>query len=375
MITKDQYLDIGTKVAKAYLQEEQDPNAVLAKMASDADWNADEVQNACAHTNHIIHSSLMNSKQASEDQYIEFEIARPEKVAESVDGLNERPSPVYKNGSIFLKKAARTDSSDRSVEGFRRSQLRRTEILKQNIKNISSAHTKMANELQMVGQNAEDKVNKLYDIVQREVQLGKDPEVIKDAVRKSFDTEGDFNLIWKVVESRLIANGIMDRPIHDEDRPQNLDIQDLPANPTSPIVSTASAINKDLHRIDQMESQMEALEKMASEAQDDLYRAMLTEKQAVMGAVGKGLLKGTGAVLKTLGKGTAATAKGVGKGVGSTAKAVKKHPGPSGAVGFGMLDVVPGFNYKAPTVTSKTLQQGIQRPKGLPKFPRLGGQG
>lgn len=366
-LSRTDYQKMARQVASAYLKEEADVNQQIADMAKTAGLNTDEVQNLCAHVNYVVHANLMHTKQAQEDQYIEFELARPEKVADLLDTTDQPADQIYNHPERLFhgpgKTAAPTNEGPSAGQYYQQT-VRRAQILRQNIKNIGTAHAKLAEEIEMASDHAERKIEQLYQKVKQGLETGKDITLIRDALRKTFNTDEDFDLIWKVVESRLIADGVLERPIKDQDIAPD-EIEGYAPNPNADMVAVARDISGYLGRIDELEKKLNAVEKMAAEAEDDLYQMLVMEKEALVGSVGRKFLSLAGKGLVGAGEGIVKAVGSAGKGMINVGKILKKNPTARkalmGGTLVGGLDVLPAVNYKSTRLVPRKMVKNLNK--------------
>lgn len=347
-LQKEDYLQLARKVAREYFDEEVDPNKSIAKTAANLELNSDEVHNLCANVNHVVNATMMREKQGEEDQYIEFDLARPEKVADLLSVEHSAPDQVYANPeAVFASEPKEAEAA--SFGEFESKVLRQDQLLRQNLRNLANAHTKLATDVEMETQKAEDDIDKLYKLVKNAIQNGKDPSVVHDILKKTLGPN-NIGVVWGDIQTRLYGEGLLERPIMESDR-VDPSVENLAPNAGSDMVATASRLDTRMQRIDSMEKGLSNMEHLAKEAQEELYETLVLEKEAALGmflAAGKTVGKGAG---KLLGK----TLKGAGKGgwklTKGTAKTVKKYPGKTtGGAAYLGLDILPQTNFKRPGI-------------------------
>lgn len=290
-VSKSEYIKLSQEIAREYFVDtRQDITSLIVKCALINSFNENQINNICATSNHLIHAVLLDNKKEDADKYIDFKIARPEKVAKLIDELTDIVDDIYYDpDTIFSKVSAKKAARESYGEHIRKT-VRRGQLLKQNIKNIASAHSKIANELLVEVDKAKDKIEQLYRLVRQAVEGDKDLEIIRDVLSKAFDDANNFSLIWADIELRLIADNIVKRPIQEKDRIERLDIIDnWSPSPSSPIVTASMEINRRLNRTDELEKILHGLEKMASDAKVKLTEVLVLEKQAALGAIIKGV--------------------------------------------------------------------------------------
>jgi len=248
------------------------------------------------------------------------------------------PDPIYDNPDlIFHKKASDKSNEGVSYAQFVNKTVREGQIIRQNIKNIATAHYKIANDLLLESNKAEDSMDKLYGYIKEAVLAGKDITVIKTALAKVFSSMNNFDIIWSDIQAKLIADNVIQREQKDSDRvPDYLD--NLIPSAASPIVSLASEIDRRMNRIDQFEKIMVSLEKMAADAKDDLFKNLILEKNAVLGTALKGIGKWT--------------AKKIFK---QLPKSLWKNKGKVVTGGWYAMDTVPAINKKITKVIGSAL--------------------
>ncbi|MFA7709493.1 MAG: hypothetical protein WCY30_00135 [Candidatus Neomarinimicrobiota bacterium] len=337
-IQKDKYVKLAQVIAGQYFQDKCDLNELITKVAIIEHMNADQIQNICATTNHVIHAAIMQNKRAEKtNKYIDFEIARPEKVAEDIEKLVQIEDEIYSNPDmIFKEKQAIEKPVEMSYPEFENKTIRTGQIIRQNIKNVAEAHYKISNDLIYGVDKTEENINKLYDYIRNAILGGKDPEVIKVALGKAFKTAHNFDYIWDIIHSKLIADNIVRRTGKDSDRVSGY-YDDMLPMATSPIIALASDIDRRLGKIDQGEKILLTLEKTANEAAEELFNNLILEKNAI----------NVTPVIKAVGR----TGLKVLKGVGKLSKGMWKHKGKvMGGLWYGM-DAVPAMTTKIPKIT------------------------
>lgn len=316
-LDKSDYIKIAQRVANEYFADKTGLDDIIVKVALARDLNDHQIKSLCSTTNHLVHAAIMKEKEAEEDKYVDFEVARPEKIAEIISSMVEIADDIYGSPDDIFGVQTQKEADDQTSYGqFVNKTVRRGQVIQQNIKNIASAHAKVANELLMEVTKTDDQIEKLYRLIRQSVEAGKSLIVLRDVLGKAFGDANNFALIWGDILTKLIADNIIDMPPADKDRSDGVgNIQNWSPNASSPIVVAAVDIDRRLNKTDELEKILLGLEKMAAETRSDLVEIFVLEKKAVIGAA----VKGIGSwVVKTVGK------KGVQKGVSATAVNVKK---------------------------------------------------
>jgi len=304
-MNKQDYISVAKKIASSFFSNKTDLSEGVAKVAVQYGLDDSQVQNLCTAVNHVVYASLAESSNRKDDNYIEFPIARPEKVGEIVKEISMEPDVVYSDDGIFIK--SKDEEKTASVAKHEDDLLKKDCLIRLGIQNVAKEHRKLADEANAAADRSESSYKKLYDLITNAILIGKSPSVIKTALSKVFDSNR-FEIIWKNIEEQLISDGLIQRNAADSDRPDILsEYGTLQVNPLSGMIIVANDINRWLNTYSDKLREMDALEKEAYGLGQDLTKSLCIEKTAVIGAA----LKSIG----TIG------AKAVGKGVKLVGKA------------------------------------------------------
>ena len=333
-LDKSDFLKLARSVALEYFNnEDNNLTDIVVKTALIKDMNDDQIQMLCSTSNHVVHAAIQKEKAAEEDQSVEFEIARPEDAVDKIADLCEAPDDVYMDSTaIFLQREPEEKEAEEDNYGEAlQKTVREGQILRQNIRNIATASNKMANELAIEEDKTDEAIEKLYSLVRRYVENGKDLSILQGALSKAFDNQQNFAVIWNDIEERLTADGLITREHDDNDRGENFsEIENWSPNYHFPIMAVASEISRRTTKAHKLNLTIEGLGNMVKGAQDALEENIITEKKAVLpGAVMKGIASwGKKTVAK---KGSKAVVKGAIKNKSKFRKGLIP-------VGFGTVD-------------------------------------
>lgn len=308
-IDKTGFLKLAKDISADYFNvENQQLTDLVVKIAIVQEMNDSQIETLCATTNHLVHSAMQKEKEAQEDQSVEFEIARPEDVIVKVADLCEVPDDVYMDvSSLFTPKIVEKEAEELNYGEEMQRTVRAEQILHQNIKNIAAAHSKLATEVAIESAKADEASERLYALIRQAVENGKDISILKDALGKAFDDQGNFVLVWDDVTTRLIADGIIEKPISDLDRGSSLvGVENWSPNRDRPIIATASELDRRITKMRTIDATMLGLEDMAKIAGEDLSKNIMRQKtefskEAVTVGVARWFLKKK---VKSVAKGT-----------------------------------------------------------------------
>lgn len=297
-LSKSDFMKLAKEVATDYFTgKDQSLTDLVVKQALAQEMNDAQIQTLCTTTNHMVHAAIRETKEATDDQSVEFEMARPELVVEKVADLCEAPDPVYLDiENIFAPRINEEKEAEEETtygEELQRT-VREEQIIRQNIMNVANAHSKVATDILMEDSKIDEAVERLYALIRQAVENGKDPEILKDVLGKAFDDKANFEVVWDDMMTRLIADNVIERPPLDIDRGDSMvDTVNWAPNRNAPIIATAMNIDRRITKMRELDSTLHGLEKMAHVAGEDLESNLLLQKTAFSGGAVK-VLRGIG---------------------------------------------------------------------------------